>query len=130
MCGMAIRVELTLRLQNSPGTAAKICGYLSSERVNILAFQLESVGILRLIVDNPVHAAALLREQKVQVEERDVLYTTLPNDPGALNRLARLLAEAKVNVEYLYCTAVESTPMAAVVIGVPDAQKASQASGI
>jgi len=127
---MAIRVELTLRLQNTPGSAAKICAFLSSEHINVLAFQLESVGILRLIVDNPLHAASLLRDQRVQVEERDVLYTVLPNTPGALNGVARLLAEAKVNVEYLYCTAVEESSMAAVVVGVPDAQKASLASGI
>jgi hypothetical protein len=127
---MAIRTELILRLQNTPGAAAKVCMFLSDERVNILAFQLEAVGILRLLVDNPLHAAMLLREHRMQVEERDVLYTTVPNDPGAIGRLARMLADAKVNVEYLYCTAVEGHPMAAVVVGVPDVQKASLASGI
>lgn len=127
---MAIRTELILRLQNTPGAAAKVCMFLSDERVNILAFQLESAGILRLLVDNPLHAALLLREQRMQVEERDVLYTMVPNGPGALGRLAKLLADAKVNVEYLYCTAVEGHPMATVVLGVPDAQKASLASGI
>jgi hypothetical protein len=127
---MAIRTELNLRLQNVPGSAARVCMFLSGERVNILAFQLEAVGILRLIVDNPLHAALLLREQRMQVEERDVLYTLVPNDPGALGRLARLLSEARINVEYLYSTVVEGSAMAAVVIGVPDAQKASAASGI
>jgi hypothetical protein len=127
---MAIRTELILRLQNTIGAAAKVCTFLSDERVNILAFQLESVGVLRLIVDNPLHAVLLLREQRMQVEERDVLYTTVPNEPGALSRLAKLVADAKINLEYLYCTAVEGYPMAAVVLGVPDAQKASVASGI
>lgn len=127
---MAIRVELTLRLQNTPGAAAKVCAFLSDERVNILAFQLEAVGILRLIVDNPLHAASLLRERRLQVEEREVLYTAIPNSPGALSRLSALLADAKINVEYLYSTALDAQPMAAVVIGVPDAQAASAASGI
>ncbi len=127
---MAIRVELTLRLQNTPGAAARVCAFLSDERVNILAFQLEAAGILRLIVDNPLHAAALLRERRLQVEEREVLYTAIANSPGALSRLAALLADAKVNVEYLYSTAIEAHPMATVVIGVPDAQAASAASGI
>lgn len=127
---MAIRVELTLRLQNTPGAAARVCAFLSDERVNIVAFQLEAVGLLRLLVDNPLHAASLLRERKMQVEEREVLYTAVPNAAGALSHLAALLAEAKVNVEYLYCTALEGQPMAGVVIGVPDAQTASAACGI
>jgi hypothetical protein len=58
------------------------------------------------------------------------LYTVMPNGPGALGRAARLLADAGVNVEYLYSSAVEGQLMAAVVIGVPDVLKASSAAGI
>ena len=69
--------------------------------------------MVRLLVDNHVHAAALLREQHYQVDERDVIYTVTSNDPGALARIARLLADAGVNVEYMYATAIEGSPMAA-----------------
>ena len=92
--------------------------------------QLEHNGLMRLLVDNPLHAAELMRERKIKVDERDVLYTVMPNGPGALVRAARLLADAGVNVEYLYSTVVEGYAMAAVVIGVPDAMKASAAAGI
>ena len=127
---MAIRKELTLVLENKPGAAARVFKGLADDRINILAMQLEHTGLLRLVVDNPLHAAELMRERKIKVDQRDVLYTVMPNDPGALGRAARLLADAGVNVEYLYVTAVESSPMAAVVIGVPDAMKASAAAGI
>lgn len=127
---MAIRTELTVRLQNNPGAAARICQGLADDRVNILAVQLESGGVLRLIVDNPLHASALLRERRMQVEEREVLYTVLPNDPGAIGRLARQLAESGINIEYLYASAVDGGPMASVVIGVPDAPRASMLAGI
>jgi hypothetical protein len=127
---MAIRTELTVRLLNSPGVAARVCAALADDRINILALQLEAGGVMRLLVDNPLHAAELLRERRFQVEEREVLYTTLPNGPGALGRLGLLLADAGINVEYLYATAVEGHPLSAVVIGVPDARRASAASGI
>jgi hypothetical protein len=127
---MAIRIELGLRLQNSPGAAARVCQHLADDRINIVAMQLEHGGLMRLLVDNPLHAALLLRERRLQVEEREVLYTVVPNDAGALARMAKLLADAGVNVEYLYSTAVEGHPMSAIVIGVPDAVKASALSGI
>ena len=127
---MAIRKELTLVLENKPGAAARVFKGLADDRINILAMQLEHTGLLRLVVDNPLHAAELMRERKIKVDQRDVLYTVMPNDPGALGRAARLLADAGVNVEYLYVTAVEGLGMAAVVIGVPDAMKASAAAGI
>ena len=97
---MAIRTELTLRLQNSPGTLARVCQVIADERMNIVAMNLASPLVVRLVVDNPVHAAAMLREHHYQVEERDVIYTTTANDPGALLRIARLIAEAGINVEY------------------------------
>ena len=127
---MAIRKELTLVIENKPGAAARVFQGLSDDHINILAMQLEHTGLLRLVVDNPLHAAELMRERKIKVDQRDVLYTVMPNDPGALGRAARLLAGAGVNVEYLYATAVEGHAMAAVVIGVPDAMKASAAAGI
>lgn len=127
---MAIRTELSLRLANSPGALARLCDHLSSAHINLLALHLEGSGRVRLVVDNPLHAAATLREQEHQVEERDVLYVTLPNGPGGAAAVARLLAGAGVNVDYAYGAAVEGSSMAAVVIGVSDAQRAAAASGL
>ena len=68
-----IRTELSLRLGNSPGSLASVCRLLSDERVNVLAMSLESGGQLRLVVDNHVHGAAVLREHHHQVTERILL---------------------------------------------------------
>lgn len=127
---MAIRTELSLRVPNKPGALAAVCQVLTEERINILALDLVSPGMVRLVVDNHVHAAALLREQHYQVDERDIIYTLTSNDPGALTRLTRLLADAGVNVEYMYATAIEGSPMAAVVVGVPGAERAASAAGL
>src|ERR1700694_135067 len=99
---MAIRTELNLRLPNSPGSLAGVCRLLSDERVNILAIALETGGQLRLVVDNHVHGAAVLREHHHQVTERDVIVTAVPNSPGALAPALRLVADANVNGEYAY----------------------------
>jgi hypothetical protein len=127
---MAIRTELSLRLPNSPGALARLCEQLAGERLNLLALHLESSGRVRLVLDNPLHGSATLREHQHQVDERDVLYVTLPNSPGAAAQAARLLADAGVNVEYAYAAAGESSPMAALVLGVADAQRAAAVSGL
>ena len=88
---MAIRTELTLVLENKPGAGARVFRHLADEHINILAMQLEHTGLLRLVVDNPLRAAELMRDRLFKVDERDVLYTVMPNDPGALGRTARLL---------------------------------------
>jgi hypothetical protein len=127
---MAIRTELSLRLQNSPGSLARVCKVLADERLNLIAINLEGNGTLRFVVDNHIHAAETLREQHYQVELRDVLYAVLPNQAGALARAVRLVAEAGLNLDYAYASGAENDPMVGVIIGVPDATRASAASGI
>src|SRR5215471_11758277 len=97
-----IRTELALRLGNSPGALAGVCRLLSDERVNIVAMTLEAGGQLRLVVDNHVHGAAVLRDHHHQVTERDVIVTSIPNSPGALAPALKLIADAGINVEYAY----------------------------
>lgn len=127
---MAIRTELNLRLPNSPGALTGVCALLSAERVNVLALELDATGRLRLVVDNSVHAAGILREHHHQVSERDVLLLTVPNAAGALAPALRLVSDAGINVEYAYGSSTDGSSTASIVLGVDDAQRASAASGI
>ncbi len=95
-----IRTELSFRLPNSPGALAGVCRLLADQRVNVLAMTLEAGGQLRLVVDNHVHAAATLRDQHHQVIERDVIVTTISNQPGSLAPTLKLIRDAGVNIEY------------------------------
>jgi hypothetical protein len=125
-----IRTELNLRLPNSPGALAGVCRLLSDERVNIVALALETGGQLRIVVDNHVHAAGVLREHHHQVTERDVILISVPNITGALAPALRLVSDAGVNIEYAYAGATEMSPIAAVIVGVEDAQRAAAAAGV
>jgi hypothetical protein len=125
-----VRIELSLRLGNSPGALAGVCRLLSDERVNVQAIGLEAGGQLRMVVDNHVHAAAVLRDHHHQVTERTVIVTAVPNSPGALGPALRLIAEASVNVEYAYGGGSEGSPTATIVLGVEDAERAAAAAGV
>ena len=125
-----IRTELNLRLPNSPGALAGVCRLLSDERVNIVALALDGTGQLRLVVDNHVHASAALRERHYQVTERDVILLSVPNSPGGLASTLRLISDAGVNIDYTYAGAADMASIAAVVVGVEDAQRAAAAAGV
>ena len=127
---MAIRTELSLRLPNSPGALARVCQALSGEHVNILALSIEPNGVLRMVVDNHVHAAGVLRDQQYDVEERDALFVQMPNNAGAFVAVARLLADAGINVDYVYGSALEGEAMATIVVGVEAAERAAAAAGL
>src|SRR5262249_752328 len=125
-----IRIEISLRLPNSPGALAGVCRLLSDERVNVQAMGMETGGPLRLIVDNHVHAPAVLRDHHHQVTERSVIVTAVPNTPGALAPALRMVSDAGINVEYAYGGGSEGSPTATIVLGVDDAERASAAAGV
>jgi hypothetical protein len=125
-----IRIELSLRLANSPGALAAVCRLLSNERVNVQALGIETGGQLRLVVDNHVHAAAVLRDHHHQVTERNVIVTAVPNAPGALAPALKMISDAGVNVEYAYGGGSEGSATATIVLGVDDAARASAAAGV
>jgi hypothetical protein len=126
---MAIRTELNLRVPNSPGTLAAICRLLADEHVNITALALDTSGQLRLVVDNSVRAAGILRERHYQVEERNVVLVPVANGTGSLAPVLNLAAESGVNIEYVYATVPDGSATAAVVMGVDDAARAATATG-
>ena len=57
---MAIQRELTVQLANSPGTLGRVAQVLGNERINMLAMSVDGSGALRMVVDNPLHAAGAL----------------------------------------------------------------------
>jgi hypothetical protein len=133
---MAIRTQLSLRLPNSPGALAGVCRLLSDQRVSIIAMMLDDGGHLRLIVDNQILAAGLLREHHHQVTTKDVLAVRVSNYPGAFAPVVKLVADAGFNVEYAYGSTSEDTTGApgavgaVVVLGVDDAMRAAAATGV
>ena len=103
---------------------------MSDERVNIIALMLESGGHMRMVVDNHVHASAILREHHHQVTEREVILVTVPNTPGSLAPALKLLADAHVNIEYAYAGVADTNQMASIVVGTDHVMQASAAAGV
>src|SRR5206468_9601242 len=66
--------ELSIQLDDQPGTLGKICRSLADGGVNILAFESrpsegKGKSQVRLVVDNPTTAKSVLDNQKVKYTE-------------------------------------------------------------
>jgi len=127
---MAIRSELTIRLQNSPGALRRICQILGEERVNIIALSVETAGSLRILADNPLRAVNALETHNYAVQSHDVLFLELSHSPGSLEEITQLLAKADVNIDYIYAAGSQNLKNAVVVIGVEDVMRAATLVGI
>jgi len=102
---MKVAKQLALFVENKPGTLAAVCQALADKKINIEAISISDAvdhAVVRMVVDNPQKALHLLGEHGVLVIERDVLVVTGPSQPGALARVAKILAKQKINIEYAY----------------------------
>ena len=113
--------QLSLFLENKPGTLAAACKTLAAAKVNVLAISVTDGvdhAVVRMVVDEPQKALHLLGERGVLVIERDVLLLTCSNRPGELASIARKLSAKKINIEYAYAATVPDSSAGAIVLRV------------
>lgn len=118
-----IETQAAVFLDNRPGTLARICQALAAAKLNILALSiLDTVdhAIVRMVVDRPKEAEQVLARLQTKVQWREVVLMDLPNETGALARVAEQLAEAGINIEYAYCTALTAQQGGALVLRTND----------
>ena len=98
--------QLSIFVANKPGVLANVCDLLKKEKVNILALTTSDNrdhSIIRLVVDEPHRALGLLEDYGTLVQQTEVIMIDGPNRPGTVAEISRKLAEAQVNIDYLYC---------------------------
>ena len=106
-------------MPNRPGVLARICGVLSENDINIMALAVHDTidnAVVRFLVDQPTKALLLLEQEELYVLEQEVVVMEIENHAGALTRICQALAEADINIHYLYCTATRSQEIGCVVI--------------
>ncbi len=97
--------QLSVFLENRPGTLSAVIDVLREKGINMLALSLSEgldIGYLRIVVDQPAEAAAVLRASGQLVIEREVALLTVSNEPGGLASAIDVWARAGINVEYAY----------------------------
>jgi len=126
---MAIANQLTVMLENRPGTLAELCTELAKVAVNIEAIQASEAnpaGRVRLLVSHPEAAKKVCARLGLKYAEEKVLAILVKNRPGSLGRVTRKLADKGINVDYLYATIGRSSRPALIVLGVADVETASR----
>lgn len=101
---MAIK-QISITLENLPGTLMDISERLGVEGINIRAISVaetQDAAAVRVVTDNPVKTVNVLRSIGLAVVERDVIAVEVPDHPGGLVAVLKPLKAAKINVLYLY----------------------------
>ncbi|MBR5998004.1 MAG: acetolactate synthase [Deltaproteobacteria bacterium] len=101
---MAIK-QISVFLENKPGTLLKMTGVLAENKIDMRALSLaetKDFGIVRIIVDDVYTASTVLKDKNFISILTDVVGVLIPDEPGGLDKVLRVLAGANINVEYMY----------------------------
>ncbi|MBQ8389349.1 MAG: ACT domain-containing protein [Clostridia bacterium] len=119
---MAIK-QLAVFVENKHGSLDEITKILANAGVDIRALSIsetQDFGILRMIVSDLEAAKATLKENQCVYTVTEVVGVSVPDTPGAMAGVIRILSENNINLEYVYAFLGASHDSACVILRVAD----------
>ena len=133
---MSFVQQLSLFVENAPGSISKVCKILKDNNLSIRTLSLADTsefGILRLLIKESDAAAEVLSQAGFVVKKADVLALTVPHRAGGLSEIFDILDRNNLSVEYMYAFTAGKADKAIIVFRFenPDeALKALAGSGV
>lgn len=97
--------QLSIFLENRTGQLAEITSVLAQNNIDLRALHISETadyGVLRLITSEWERAKQILTEDNVLVSISDVVTVSVPDRPGGLSSLVKVLSDNNISVSYMY----------------------------
>lgn len=118
--------QISIFLENAAGRLAEVTRVLKDGGVNLRAIMIADTadfGILRIIVDEPAKAIAILEKAQFTTKTTDVLSVTISDKVGSLADVLALFEKNGINIEYLYAALDKVGETAVVIFKVENLEK-------
>ena len=118
--------QISVFLENRTGQLAEITKLLAAQDIDIRAISIAETsdyGLARMIVDDSHKASSILLEHGDILSMTPVYAVEVPDRPAGLAELLAVLAEAHVDVEYMYSLFTHREGNAYMVLRISDEPK-------
>lgn len=115
--------QISVFLENKSGRLAEVTRIFGSNDINIRALSIADTtdfGVLRLIVNDPDKAEAILKEHGFTVRITNVLAIAVEDRSGGLSVPLDILEKEAISIEYMYAFVGKKTNKALVILKVDD----------
>ena len=115
--------QISVFLENRAGQLAEITRLLAENEIDIRAISIAETadyGLARMIVDDAYKASSILLQHGDILSMTPVWAVEVPDRPAGLAELLAVLAEAHVDVEYMYSLFTHRDGMAYMVLRISD----------
>ena len=120
--------QLMVTVGDKVGRLAEMTEQLKASGLNILslcAWVEQGTGHLMMVTDDNDKARQAVQDMVDDTQSHEVVCVKAANTPGALNEIARTLANAGIGIDMVYATAGDS-PEVAIVLQTSDNAKAAE----
>ncbi|HJC75213.1 MAG TPA: ACT domain-containing protein [Candidatus Mediterraneibacter faecavium] len=121
--------QISVFVENQPGSMMNVTSVLTEAGVNIRAistFDTPEFGIMRLVVDDPVSAKNSLTAKGFVTRVSDVIGVELKDEQGNLNQMLKILADGKINIDYIYSFVIREGKAPVMVFHTDDFEQAER----
>ena len=98
--------QISVFLENRPGALCEMTKVLADEAIDMRAFSLAETsefGIARIIVKDVYKAITVLKDADYVTSVSEAVAVAIPDVPGGLHSVIKAVADAGINLEYMYC---------------------------
>ena len=124
MTGKDVITQLSIFVNNEPGSLANMAKALKECGVNLKAFNISEssgFGVFRAIVDNPDESYEKLKAKNLIIKKTELVAVSVADVPGGLFSAADVLGEANINIEYGYAHEGSDEPIIFLRVDEPEA---------
>lgn len=121
--------QISVLLGNVPGSFARLTHILDSEDISTKAVSAASTAedsTVRLVVNDPDRAAAVLKSFNFNFEVTPVLAAEVPLHAGGMNAILKPLSKGEINIHFLYTTINRIGKETIVILGVDKIEEARE----
>jgi hypothetical protein len=124
--------QVSVFLDNSPGSLSELITYLDRFKIKIFALSIADAGefgLIRMITEDAGRATKILEDADFNLakSKKNIEVTViLTTEKDKISRIAKILGDNNLNIEYAYSSAVRIDGKFALVLRVDDLDKAER----
>ena len=115
--------QVSAFIENKAGRLSEMADVLAQNQIDISALSLADAaeyGILRMIVNDPEKAVAVLKEHGIVCTVTTTLAVAMDDVPGGFSKALHILTDAGIEVKYMYACIGHTTGKALMIVSVDD----------
>jgi hypothetical protein len=102
--------QISFSLPSKIGLLSEVSALITSAKINIeaiCAYEMDEQGSFMLMTDNPAKTKKIVSHMGAEVSVDDVIAVEMPNRIGELQKVAKKISDAGIDIYYIYGSPVK-----------------------